>query len=339
MAETVDAALGGYREAVLERLLGELRDRPHEAYALVSDYPARPGKGLRPALCLATCAALGGDPTRALNSAVAIELFHNAFLVHDDIQDESESRRGGPALHAAHGVGIALNAGNATNLIGLQRVMANRRLLGPRLSWRVFAETELMLRHSLEGQATELGWIAANACDLTPADYYRMCLKKTSWYTCLYPLRVGAVVARGAATTTERLDTFGWYLGAAFQITDDVLNLTADYAAYGKEIGGDIYEGKRTLMLIDLLRTLRGRERERVVAFLALRRSERAPDDVAWVHRRMIETGCIDRARADARELAAAAYAAGEEAFAGVEPSPHLDFLLGLPAYVVERER
>ena len=95
-------------------------------YELVPTYPSRPGKGLRAALCLATCGALGGRLERALNSAVAVELFHNAFLIHDDVQDESESRRGGPTLHAEHGVGIAVNVGNAMNLLALGRRQVRR---------------------------------------------------------------------------------------------------------------------------------------------------------------------------------------------------------------------
>ena len=84
-------------------------------YDLVPLYPLRPGKGFRPGLCLATCGAFGGPPDAALNSAVALELFHNAFLVHDDVEDGSLSRRGGPTLAAEHGLAIAVNVGDAMN--------------------------------------------------------------------------------------------------------------------------------------------------------------------------------------------------------------------------------
>jgi geranylgeranyl diphosphate synthase type II len=183
-------------------------------------------------LCLATCRAFGGSVERALNSAVAIELFHNAFLIHDDIQDASEQRRGGPTLQSLYGPAIALNVGNATNLLALQRIRANRARLGSALSWEIFEETETMLRHSLEGQAIELGWIRDNAHGLVADDYFRMCLKKTSWYTCLYPCRLGLLIA-STSSDTRMLDRFGWYLGAAFQIQDDLLNLAGSYASYG----------------------------------------------------------------------------------------------------------
>ncbi len=336
----VEPALAEYSELVLSRLLAELpKSEPTYLYDLVTSYPSRPAKGLRPALCLATCRALGGDPLLALNSAVAIELFHNAFLIHDDVQDQSQRRRSGPTLFVEHGVGVAVNVGNMTNLIGLNRLFNNRWLVGQSLTWRIFQETELMMRHTLEGQAIELGWIRENVCDLADDDYYRMCLKKTSWYTCIYPCRIGALIATDGEVRTSRFDRYGWYLGAAFQIQDDILNLVGEYDAYGKEIGGDLWEGKRTLMVIHLLRVLRGSERRRVERFLAKSRAERDQGEVEWLRNRIIESGCVERAREYARQLSDAAYEQAEMAFSNLPGSGARDFLLALPSYVLERDR
>jgi geranylgeranyl diphosphate synthase, type II len=339
VASAVDTYLGDVRERVIGTLLHDLPAlAPNGLDDLVSSYPSRPGKVLRPALCLAACRVLGGDLDRALNSAVAMELFHNAFLIHDDIQDESEQRRGAPTLHAEFGVATAINIGNATNLVGLRRLMDNRPLLGSNLTWRIFQETELMMRHSIEGQAIELGWIINNACDLDVDDYYRMCLKKTSWYTCIYPCRIGALVAR-EDSDVSRFDHYGWYLGAAFQIQDDMLNIVGEYDAYGKEICGDLWEGKRTVMIIHLIRTLTGIDRARLERFLGRQRRERDETDVAWVRDRLVETGCLEFARRYAEQLAAAAQREAVEAFGAAPPSRHRDFLLGLPTYVIERDR
>jgi geranylgeranyl diphosphate synthase type II len=336
----IAADLVKYRHLVLDKLLSELPTaEPEYVYDLIPAYPRRPAKCLRPALCLAACEALGGDPSLALNSAVAIELFHNAFLIHDDLQDESERRRGGAALHAEHGIGVAINVGNLTNLIGLQRLFTNRWLLGPSLTWRIFQETELMMRHALEGQAIELGWIRDNRCDLTDGDYYRMCLKKTSWYTCIYPCRVGALVAGNVENEVARFDRYGWFLGAAFQIQDDILNLVGEYQTYGKEIGGDLWEGKHTLMLIDLLQTLQGSHRHRVARFLEQSRTQRQRDEVEWLRGLIIDSGCVERAKAHARQLADAAHAQGLQLFGDLPKSDAREFLLQLPAYVLERER
>jgi geranylgeranyl diphosphate synthase type II len=332
--------LSAYQKLVLDRLLSELPGaEPRYLYDLVPAYPSRPAKGLRPALCLTVCKVLGGEPSRALNCAVAIELFHNAFLIHDDVQDQSEQRRGAPTLYAEHGVGVALNVGNMTNLIGLARLFDNRWLLGSGLTWRIFQETELMMRHSLEGQALELGWIKDNVCALVEDDYYRMCLKKTSWYTCIYPCRIGALVARNGKIALERFDRYGWFLGAAFQIQDDILNLVGHYDAYGKEIGGDLWEGKRTLMVIHLLREARGAERRRIVDFLGKPRAEREADEVEWLRSRMVETGCVEFARQCAGDLAAAARAEAEMVFGETADPDARDFLLALPSYMVDRDR
>ena len=339
-SHTVPRLLEAYREQTLTSLLAELpRRSPAYLYELIPSYPRRPAKGLRAALCLAACKALGGSVERALNTAAAIELFHNAFLVYDDVQDESESRRGGPTLAAEHGVAIAVNVGNAMNLVALGRLMDNRRILGPTRPWRIMTEAEEMMRHSLEGQAIELGWIRDNVCDLTEDDYYRMCLKKTSWYTCIFPCRAGALIAAPGRIDLDRLYRFGWYLGAAFQIQDDILNLVGDYAKYGKEIAGDLQEGKRTLMLIHLLGNASPEERARLHSFLARPRRERLQEDVLWLHGLLIKRGSIDFARGCARQLAGAAFAEGLAALAGVPDSEDKTFLLETALYVVGRDR
>jgi len=312
---------------------------PPYLYELVSTYPSRPGKGLRAALCLATCGAFGGSEQQALNSAIAIELFHNAFLIHDDVQDQSLSRRGGTTLQREHGIEVAVNVGNATNLLGLRRVLENRNILGPELSWRVAEETERMMRHSLEGQAIEIGWIRDNVCDLTPRDYLHMCLKKTSWYSFVYPLRVGALVALGPRQDLDRFARFGWFVGAAFQIQDDILNVTGDYAKYGKEIGGDLCEGKRTLMLTHLFSRCSPPERAALRSFLAKRRGERQDAEIRWIYGLMLEYGCVEFARRTARQLAGAALIEGLTVFREVPDSDYKRFILMMALYVVSRDR
>jgi geranylgeranyl diphosphate synthase, type II len=312
---------------------------PPHLYDLVSVYPSRAGKGLRPALCLAACGALGGNERRALQSAVAVELFHNGFLIHDDVQDESLARRGGATLHSEHGIGIAVNVGNATNLLALQRLMENRQLLGPDISWQVFEQTALMMQHSLEGQAIEVGWIHDTICELTARDYLHMCLKKTSWYSFIYPLTVGAIMARRAQHKHAMFHRFGWYVGAAFQIQDDILNLIGDFTMYGKEIGGDLWEGKRTLMLIHLMDACTAAEGKDIRAFLSKSRAERTDADVRSVFEMMEKYQSIDFARRAARQLAGAALLEALVLSREWPESPHKRFILATPLYVVTRDR
>jgi geranylgeranyl diphosphate synthase type II len=333
-----ERALSEYRETANQALLEAIPAKgPRYLYDLVSEYPRRSGKGLRAALCLAACGALGGADDRALHTAVAAELFHNGFLIHDDIQDQSLSRRGAPALHQQHGIGIAVNVGNATNLIGLECLLRNLHSLGPEKSWLIVEETHRMMRYSLEGQAIELGWIRDNVCELTARDYLRMCLKKTSWYSFIFPLRVGAIIARGAQRA-EQFCRFGWYLGAAFQVQDDILNLTGSYGKYGKEIGGDLQEGKRTLILIHLLSKCRPAEKRTMQRILARPRAERSRQDLEWIYEQMRRHHSIEFARRAARQLAGAALFEAASAFRDVPDSQDKRFILNMARYVVERD-
>lgn len=332
--------LAQYRNAATRALLAAIPKKgPPYLYELVSAYPGRPGKGLRAALCFATCAALGGSRRQALNSAVAIELLHNAFLIHDDVQDGSESRRGRPTLFQEHGIPIAVNVGNATNLLALRRLMENRGILGPQASWQIVEETERMMTHSLEGQAIELAWIRDNRCDLEVRDYMKMCLKKTSWYSFIYPMRVGALVARPGRLAKQQFSRLGWYFGAAFQIQDDILNLTGSYQKYGKEIAGDLWEGKRTLMLIHLLKQCSVGEKKRLRRFLAQSREDRRAQEVEWVYGLLVRYKTIDYARRAARQLAGAALLEGLAAFGGLPDSEEKRFILEMILYAVDRDR
>jgi geranylgeranyl diphosphate synthase type II len=307
-------------------------------YDLVPLYPLRPGKGFRPGLCLATCAAFGGAPQAALNSAVALELFHNAFLVHDDVEDGSLSRRGLPTLPAEHGIAIAVNVGDAMNVLSIEPLMRNLESLGPELTWDVFVEIQHMVRQSVEGQAMELGWVRDNVIALEDGDYLRMTLKKTCWYTCIHPCRIGALIASRGAIDLDRFNRFGYFMGAAFQIQDDILNLVADEEKYGKEIDGDIWEGKRTLMLIHLLNNAAPHERERLQSFLATPRPARSPGTVRWAHRLMDRYGSIDYAKTSAHELALAALGEFRVAYADATDSRERRFIEEIVLYMVERD-
>ncbi len=222
-------------------------------YDLAADYPRRGGKMMRPSICIATARAFGATLSEALLSAVAIELLHNAFLVHDDVEDGSELRRGAPSLHSLHGIPLAINAGDYMLLLSLRPLLDNIDRIGPQLAFGVLRDTERMALESAEGQAMELGWRRDNCMELEDRDYLVMVLKKTAWLAAIYPARVGALIGAHGSADLEQFIRFGFFLGAAFQIQDDLLNLEVDLR-YGKEMLGDLFEGKRTLMLIHVFR-------------------------------------------------------------------------------------
>ena len=338
--DTFQAQLSSYRDATLAGLLSAVpqREPQQHLYAPLSSYLSRTGKGIRPALCLATCRAFGGDASEALASATAIEMLHNAFLVHDDIEDESDLRRGLPTMHAEHGVPIAVNAGDMLTALSVRILRDNLPTLGLPMTWRVYDEFEHMMQESLEGQAMELGWVRDNRCDVTDEDYLRMVLKKTCWYSFIHPCRIGALIATKDRVDLDRFNRFGCYLGTAFQIQDDLLNLIGDERRYGKEIGGDLLEGKRTLMLIHLLRHMDARDGARVTAFLGQPRATRSVQDARWILDVMRAQGSLDWARKVARQFAGGTLFEFTQAFRDVPESDEKAFLHQVISYMVSRD-
>jgi geranylgeranyl diphosphate synthase type II len=336
----IERQLARYRNLTYRALLEQLptREPRRYLYDLVSGALSHVGKGLRPALCIATCRAFGGSIEQALPSAVAIELLHNAFLVHDDIEDGSLYRRNEAAMYVEQGIPIAINVGDAMNVLSIGSLIENIPVLGADLSYRVFHEAQHLILQSVEGQALELGWTRDNVFDLTEDDYLRMVLKKTCWYTSIHPCRIGALIATGGAIDADQFNLFGFLLGAVFQIQDDVLNLVGDQAQYGKEILGDIWEGKRTLMLVHALRHCTADDRERLRRVFSVAREQRTERDVDWVFRLFERRGSIDFARGVLRQTVRAAQDEFEVAFQDAPEVADREFIRRLIPFLGDRE-
>lgn len=333
----VAATLGDYRQRVLDALLRRLPsgEPGRYLYDLLPSYPRRLGKGLRPALVLATCGAFRGDEEDALPLAVGVELLHNAFLVHDDIQDGSRLRRGRLSLPAEYGTGLALCAGDALALEALAafREAADRL---PARSETVMAEVETAVRRTIEGQATELGWEHEGRLDVTAADYLDMVLHKTSWYSVVLPCRLG-VLAAGLPLGSERFLRFGSLTGAVLQIGDDLLSLITDADRSGKEWGDDVLEGKRSLPVIHLLAHAHEDERRRVGALLAAPRDRRQRADAYWMVELLARRGSLDFALRCAEALAVEARAELTIELGPAHVSPYGAFLDGLVTALASR--
>jgi geranylgeranyl diphosphate synthase type II len=330
------AALTRFFDARRETGLGALYDQ-------IADYPFRLGKGLRPALVYAACQAVGGTEAMAENTATAIELFHNGALVHDDIEDGSDFRRGDDTLFRRHGVPIAINTGDATFVFCLSLLLDNVEQLGVRKALRILQDFERLSRESVEGQAIELDWIRKARFDLGDEDYLKMAYKKTCWYTMIAPLRLGVIAGSGPDLVAELEDAvlnlveIGYLAGIGFQIQDDLLNLTADEVLYGKEISGDLWEGKRTIMLLHFLRTAPAPQRDRAIGLLTLPRSEKSPDEVRWLLSAMQDAGSLDYGRILAREFITRALEAEPQMLDFMPETPHRRFLREVLNYVIIR--
>lgn len=212
------------------------------------------GKRLRAILTLLACEAAGGRPRDALHAGAAIEIMHNFTLVHDDIMDHAASRRGRPTLHVRWGLNTALLTGDV--LLGL----AYRQLLqtaSPALPHLVALFTTGVIE-VCRGQALDLEF--EDRTDVTVEEYFRMIEKKTGRLISL-ATETGAWIGGGRPREIAALKRFGHFLGRAFQLQDDLLDVVADENEFGKTIGGDIMEGKRTFLILTATSRARGADR------------------------------------------------------------------------------
>ena len=332
--------LAGYGAETLKGIHSYIPDKEPRKYLyeLVADYPNRGGKGFRPGLCIAACKAFGGSFDEVKDSAVTLELLHNAFLIHDDVEDESFYRRGKSTLHMSNNRAIAINVGDAMNVLGLYPIFKNRDTLGVRLAEQVFLEVRHMIIESVEGQAMELGWRKDNVSSLTESDYMRMILKKTCWYTCMHPLRIGAIIGSGGTVNPDNFNRLGYFMGTSFQIQDDILNLVGDEEQYGKEICGDIIEGKRTLMLIHLMSACSEEERSAIKEFLGVPIVERDKETADVILEQMHHYGSIDHAKHTAKYLAGAALKEFYTHFSRLPDSDDKTLIESIILYMINRE-
>jgi len=273
-------------------------------YEMMKDYPSRIGKGLRPSILLIFCRAFGGSEEKAINTAAALELFQNWIVIHDDIEDGSELRRGQPALHVKYGIPLALNAGDALAGKMWEFLANNRKVIGDQRALDVIEQFLHMYNETTAGQHIELSWVKNRRWDLTRQDYFNMCRRKTAWYTCITPAWTGALIAGADGKHRETIFKFGTEVGVAFQIQDDVLNLAGDEKKYGKEILGDLWEGKRTLITIDLMEKASPEEKRFLTRTLDMPRHEKSGTDINEMMKMIRRYGSIESAIKTSVELA-----------------------------------
>lgn len=224
-------------------------------YQPLRGFSATGGKRVRPALVLLATQAVHGNIEAALPVACAIEDFQSAALIHDDIADKSELRRGEPCLYRRLGTGLAINVGDAALVHTIGRI-CHGNAYDETTRLRLIDALISMQEHTLEGQALDLGWTQENRWDITPDEYLFMATSKTAYYSAAYPLLCGAIVGGGTAEQRSALEAFGLKAGLAFQLQDDLLNLVGDAKTQGKDFRSDITEGKRTLLVVKAIEVL-----------------------------------------------------------------------------------
>jgi len=223
----------------------------------------RGGKRFRPALTLLFCRAVGCQERKALPAAAAVEILHNMTLIHDDIEDQSELRRGKPCIHIMFGLPAAINSGDAMLIKVFEAAAdgpldaATKNRLIERFAERAFQITR--------GQALEFE--LNKQPDFTEDDVIEVLRNKTSALVAL-ACEVGAIVGGATKSQLAAATGFGESTGVGFQIVDDLLNVVGDAQKYGKEIGGDIREGKRTIMAAHLVKSASAGDRDRFMTLL-----------------------------------------------------------------------
>jgi geranylgeranyl pyrophosphate synthase len=230
----------------------------------------RGGKRWRPALFLLICEALGKNPDDFADFAIIPEIIHNGTLIIDDIEDNSEFRRGKPCMHKISGLDIAINAGNSMYYLPLLSLIKNRQRVATEKLCRIY-EIYVQEMVSLSfGQATDIAWHKglANANEINEKDYLQMCAYKTGTLARM-TANIAAILADATPELVEKLGHFSENVGVAFQMQDDILDLTSvDFAKKKGGRGQDITEGKRTLAVIHTLKTAEPKDTQRLVAIL-----------------------------------------------------------------------
>lgn len=230
---------------------------PAGLYDPVRHIMSNTGKKIRPMLLLMSCDMFGGDIHQALDSAFAIEVFHNFTLVHDDIMDAAELRRGNPAVHIKFGVNKGILAGDVMLSYAYQYLCSlPADKLAPVL--QVFNQTAIEI---MEGQQMDIDF--EKRTEVAAGEYLKMIEYKTSVLLAA-ALKIGAIIAGADEKSRELVYSFGLKLGLSFQITDDLLDTFGDGSKVGKKIGGDILNNKKTLLLITALTNANHAQRDQL---------------------------------------------------------------------------
>ncbi len=235
--------------------------KPESIYAPIKYVLSIGGKRIRPVLMLLSYNLYKENPERILMPACALETYHNYTLLHDDLMDDADVRRGKPTVHRKWDANTAILSGDSMLVMAYQRMMqCDTDKLQPVLA--LFTETALEIG---EGQQYDMDFETRN--DVTEEEYIEMIRLKTSVLLAC-AMKIGAILADASEEDAELLYKFGEQTGLAFQLQDDLLDVYGDPKVFGKNIGGDITSNKKTYMLINAFRLADDRQREELMHWI-----------------------------------------------------------------------
>lgn len=220
--------------------------KPAELYAPIEYILRQGGKRMRPTLCLLACELFGGDVDDCMVPAISAEIFHNFTLVHDDIMDQAPLRRGMETVYHKWNSDIALLSGDTMLIKAFQYVLATKK----DYSYDVFAELCKVALEVCEGQQMDLNFETQDNVSLD--DYLEMIRLKTAVLLGSV-LKIGAIVAKAEQKSQDEIYEFGVNIGMAFQLQDDIFDCYGDEKVFGKKLGGDISDNKKTYLYLKAL--------------------------------------------------------------------------------------
>ncbi|GAB4310589.1 MAG: short chain isoprenyl diphosphate synthase IdsA [Methanobacteriaceae archaeon] len=237
------------------------------------------GKKLRPSLVVLSCEAVGGKPENALKTAAAMELIHTFSLIHDDIMDKDELRRGEPSVHVLWGEPMAILAGDTIFSKAFDAILETE--INDVSSSRVLEALKTVVDSCIkicEGQACDMGF--EEKFDVKEKEYLNMIYKKTAALIAA-ATRSGAILGGGSPEQVEALSEYGRLIGMAFQIQDDYLDVISDAEEIGKPAGSDIVEGKMTLMVVHTIEKASPEDKEKLISILKSNREDQVEEAIS----------------------------------------------------------
>lgn len=259
-----------YQEFVLEFLNAQQQERePKNLYEPIQYILGLGGKKMRPVLTLMSAEIFDADYVKALPAALAVEVFHNFSLVHDDIMDDAPLRRGNITVHEKWNINTGILSGDAMLILAYQYFEQYEPFIFRELA-KLFSKTALEV---CEGQQWDVDFETRS--DVTIPEYLKMIEYKTAVLVAA-AMKMGAIVAETSAENGDLIYDFGLNLGLAFQLQDDYLDAFGNPATFGKQIGGDIIENKKTYLYLKAIEFASAEEKAKLLQLFSVSLEENA---------------------------------------------------------------
>ncbi|MDG6933738.1 MAG: polyprenyl synthetase family protein [Nitrososphaerota archaeon] len=295
--------IAAHKDGVYEKLLEYLPTAgPPEYDEMVASYVKRKGKYVRPAFVLLWAELFGANVIDAILPAAALQATEDWGRMHDDILDDNPVRRGLPAAHILYGIKMAINAGDALNVLSWRMATSASRLLGENRGKRYYAKFTDMVLETIRGQYLDMRLTQErDIVKFTLDDYYASIAAKSGYYSIYGPMQIGAIVAGANKIDVGLVDTYGAPIGKAFQIKDEILDCTATREQLEKEPYTDIREGTKTAILHYAVQNANGTELEKLKTIYM--KPEKTEAEVLYVKDLFLSTGAITYAQELADKL------------------------------------